>query len=243
MFVFKFKSPKGSFRDPLTISQQKSLSIPSKTVIGGLLGSILGEDNIFRDDFFSFKYSIVLNSHIIKKSYMQNYIKYYTERVEEKVNGNIDYYKNFMRERKKKITSKPTSREILLKPSYIVFVDGFIYENKIIKMMKNHETHYSIYMGNSEYPANYELLNIESISKERSNIINSITTYNSFDFGKIKEDIRIDEVSIPRGYIEDKRIHKSFIDIYFSKEELILKNEVDILNVKIPHNSFNIELI
>ena len=77
MFAFEFKAPKGSFRDPLTISQQKSLSIPSKTVIGGLLGAILGEDNIFRDDFFSFSYSIVLNSPISKKSYMQNYIKSY----------------------------------------------------------------------------------------------------------------------------------------------------------------------
>lgn len=77
------------FRDPLTITQNLTFPIPPKTTIGGMLASIMGIDyNAYFNDpeYFDFKYSLVLEKPIRKKSFAQNYIADYTKGSETKIN-------------------------------------------------------------------------------------------------------------------------------------------------------------
>jgi len=72
MIAFKLWSNFGVFRDPLTITQNITFSIPPKTTIGGMLAAILGIDynDYFQDEtYFDFQYSVVLLSTIRKKSF------------------------------------------------------------------------------------------------------------------------------------------------------------------------------
>lgn len=81
MFAFRLWSHFGVFRDPITITQNVTFSIPPKTTIGGMLAAILGIDynDYFNDpEYFDFKYSLVLKSPIRKQSFSQNYIEDYT---------------------------------------------------------------------------------------------------------------------------------------------------------------------
>ncbi|MEA1899229.1 MAG: CRISPR-associated protein Cas5, partial [Thermodesulfobacteriota bacterium] len=82
MFGFKLWGRFGSFRDPITITQNMTFSIPPKTTVGGMLASILGIDynEYFNDnEYFDFGYSLVLKNPVRKKSFSQNYIMDYTK--------------------------------------------------------------------------------------------------------------------------------------------------------------------
>ncbi len=50
---------------------------------------------------------------------------------------------------------KPIFRELLMEPAYLIFIKNFKYEDRIIACLKNHESAFSLYMGNSEFAANY----------------------------------------------------------------------------------------
>ena len=97
MFGFKLWSNFGSFRDPLTITQNLSFPIPPKTKIGGLLASILGIDynDYFTDEeYFDFQYSLILLNPIRKKSFAQSYITDYTKKSQVKYSNFENYYKS-----------------------------------------------------------------------------------------------------------------------------------------------------
>lgn len=56
------------------------------------------------------------------------------------------------------IKPKPIFRELLISPQYIVFIKDFKYEEKAITYMQNHFSEFQLYMGNSEFAANYSFL-------------------------------------------------------------------------------------
>lgn len=75
MFAFKIWSKFGTFKDPMTISQNITINFPPKTAVAGMMAAVLGMDEFLGDDDFSqFKYSVVFDKEIIKKSFSQNYI-------------------------------------------------------------------------------------------------------------------------------------------------------------------------
>ena len=53
---------------------------------------------------------------------------------------------------------KPIFRELLMEPGYLIFIKNFKYEDQAIACLKNHESVFSLYMGNSEFAANYRFL-------------------------------------------------------------------------------------
>ena len=88
MFALKLWSKFGVFRDPMTITQNITLPIPPKTTVGGILASIIGldYDKYFKDEnYFNFKYSVVLLKEIRKKSFAQNYVMDYTKKSEARL--------------------------------------------------------------------------------------------------------------------------------------------------------------
>ncbi len=53
---------------------------------------------------------------------------------------------------------KPIFRELLLSPEYLIFIKDFKYEKKAISYLKNHYSEFLLYMGNSEFAANYSFI-------------------------------------------------------------------------------------
>ena len=207
MFGFKLWAGFGAFRDPLTITQNMTFSIPPKTTIGGMLAAVLGMDyrDYFDDpEFFGFGYSLILLNPVRKRSFSQNYIEDYTKKsavrldsmikvrdsemnrsgyedqkneiesiadigekeqkklsaldkkiasTQEALNKAMDNWMKKTSERYSK--SKPIFRELLVNPAFLVFIHGFKFETDIVTCMKNHESAYPLYMGNSEFAANY----------------------------------------------------------------------------------------
>ena len=70
---------------------------------------------------------------------------------------------------------KPIRRELLINPSYTVFVNNYKYENEILPVMKKHQSSFQLYMGNSEFPANYELLDCIKAESCLLNYVDSFT--------------------------------------------------------------------
>lgn len=222
MFGFQLWAGFGAFRDPLTITQNMTFSIPPKTTIGGMLAAVLGMDyqDYFDDpEFFGFGYSLILLNPVRKKSFSQNYIEDYTKKsalrlgamlkvrgsakkhydhekkkreieskdpigekerkkldgLEKKIKATryelrksiIEVDQKYVWKKKANETqpkSKPIFRELLINPAFLVFIHDFKYENDIVTCMKNHESAYPLYMGNSEFAANYRF--VECVSWE-----------------------------------------------------------------------------
>ena len=69
---------------------------------------------------------------------------------------------------------KPIFRELLVAPEYLVFIHDFKYEKEILYSLENHFSEFSLYMGNSEFPANYIYVDCEW-SLEESEHLDSFT--------------------------------------------------------------------
>lgn len=227
MFGFELWAGFGAFRDPLTITQNMSLSIPPKTTIGGMLAAVLGKDymDCFGDpSFFSFGYSLILLNPVRKKSFSQNYIEDYTKKStlrldamlkvrnseksycdHEKEKRKIESNDTIDEKERKKLAglnkkiktsqsafikaekdwikksserypkSKPIFRELLINPSFLVFIHNFKLETDIMECMKNHESAYPLYMGNSEFAANYRYVECVSCEPKQVKELTSFT--------------------------------------------------------------------
>ena len=183
MFAFRLWSRFGAFRDPITITQNVTLSIPPKTTVGGMLAAIIGLDyNEYFENpmYFDFGYSLVLLNPIRKISFSQNYIEDYTKKSATKHKA----LKNYLTSPEdclskylilKMTKPKPIRRELLINPGYIIFIKDFIYENDIIKRLQSHDTCFSLYMGNSEFPANYKYIKCNEIIERQLIHIDSFT--------------------------------------------------------------------
>lgn len=69
---------------------------------------------------------------------------------------------------------KPIFRELLMEPEYLIFIKNFKYETRIVSCLKNHESAFSFYMGNSEFAANYRFME-HSAKKIMSDVRHSFT--------------------------------------------------------------------
>jgi len=227
MFGFKLWGRFGSFRDPITITQNMTFSIPPKTTVGGMLASILGIDynDYFNDnEYFDFGYSLVLKNPVRKKSFSQNYIMDYTEKSLSRLNLMLDIRDNnqklLLHEKQKKdleskelptnaeekkikslekkavttkerlnkainnwrekrserfAEAKPIYRELLIDPSFYIFINKFRYKDKIVELMKEHLSEFPLYMGNSEFAANYQFIDCHKYEKKKIMELDSFT--------------------------------------------------------------------
>lgn len=275
MFAFKLWSNFGVFRDPITITQNITLPIPPKTMIGGFIAAILGidyNDYLNQPDYFDFKYSIVLNHSIRKKSFCQNYLEDYTKKSEIKFNAIDNFFKkelnilNDINEKSKindilsdefkkldkKITKffddiqgkmtkpKPIYRELLINPSYLVFIDNFKDEEKIINTMKEHSSSFALYMGNSEFPANYEFLDCKKITQNQLNSIHSFTVNtDKINFEEGKKYTRIHCANKAVG----KREYRDYKKIVICDQPICFNEKINGYSIQLPIGDFNCEFI
>lgn len=287
MFGFRIWGKFAAFRDPLTITQNLSLPIPPKTTVGGIMAAILGVDynDYFEDEeFFRFKYSLVLTKPVRKKSFVQNYIGDYTAISATKCNT-IEAllvvkaeYEKLNREKKellekeelsksevkklagidKKIESKkksfekklqdstspfrkktkPIFRELILDPEYFIFVKDFKYENKLIEYLENHFSVYNIYLGNTEFAANFENIEIEPEKMLLRNL-NSFTAQTDkikFEIGKYTNIYAATRVVGKREYRDYKKLIMCDLGIK-------LKDAIEGYSIKTKQGVFNCEFV
>lgn len=175
MFAFKIWGKFACFRDPLGISQNITLPIPPKTTVCGMLAALLGVDNYLNDDRFDdFKYSVVLDGSILKKTFSQNYINDYTKFTKSHLNSllKFDVQKISLGLRDKKAPQKPINRELLIYPKYVIFIDKFKLEDEAIHNLKNRICKFPFYLGNSEFAGNFEFIEITNYEEKKFDTIN-----------------------------------------------------------------------
>lgn len=289
MFGLKLWGRFAAFRDPLTITQNLTLPIPPKTTIGGILAAILGIDynDYFTDeDFFQFKYSVVLTKPVRKKNFAQNYIADYTkisankfdmmknyfkaksdlqklydeknnllsqdtlsktneqkfstisnkiERVKEELALKSTKYHSFIKTSFAK--PKPIFRELLIDPEYIVFTNGFKYEDDIVDLLKNHYSSYSLYLGNTEFAANFK--KISCVPEKKSLIkLDSFTAHPEkikFEPGKKYTNL------YAATRVINEREYRDYKKIIICDREILLKDEIEGYIIKTEKRDYNCE--
>lgn len=291
MFCFKLWSRFAVFRDPLTITQNLTFPFPPKTTVGGMLAAILGieSNSYFKDrDYFNFKYSLVLNGPIRKKSFAQNYVEDYTKKSEMKISKlgfyfkinskkarleshkygllrekelveekyeSVDDVNNRIKKNSIRITeaanksdnlnfvtftsAKPIYRELIISPQYLIFIDDFKYEKKIVGYMKKHFTRFALYMGNSEFAANYKYIECTS-SVVNTNHIDTFTAQPELiNFEPDKNYINL--------YMATKTIlkreYRDYKNIVISDSGVNLDKQIQAKVVETPDGVFNCEFI
>lgn len=291
MFAFKLWSQFGAFRDPITITQNVTLSIPPKTTIGGMLASVLGMDyNEYFENpkYFDFGYSLVLKNPIRKQSFSQNYVNDYTKESSgkhetikkslEKLQS-LENHKNRVRAtmqtdmfdkfddsifenddvyaRKRGILQmelakldnrfvnkmpkpKPIRRELLLNPSYLIFIKDFMFEDEIVERLKSHKTGFAFCMGNSEFSANYEYLECESFNEQKLSQVNSFTQYQ--DNVKFEPNRKYTSIYSATKTVKGRK-YRDFKKIMICDKEISFTNPINGAIVKTNKGIYNCEFI
>jgi CRISPR-associated protein Cas5h len=292
MFGFILWARFGAFRDPLTITQNMTLSIPPKTTIGGMLAAILGLDyqEWFNDkDYFNFGYSLILQQPVRKKSFSQNYIMDYSKKSSARLDvmlkvrdheqdlAKLEIQKNELdskeplndKERKKIISfekkienkrnkleisvidlkkksivkyiePKPIFRELLIEPSFIIFIEAFKYEKEIVLSMKKHESAYPLYMGNSEFAANYRFLECRSWESKPITELDSFTgTPDKIAFEAGKKYTNIYAATQTTG----NREYRNFKHVVVCDKKMVLSSPVEGYAVNTEKGDYACEFI
>jgi len=291
MFAFNLWSRFGAFRDPITVTQNVTLSIPPKTTIGGMLAAILGMDynDYFENpNYFDFKYSLVLKNPIWKQSFSQNYVNDYTKESSNKhkvfinllkkskllenykkhisvsmqssFQGDEDVEESFDNEKltKKKADyqkaledfsqklchkmpkPKPIRRELLLNPSYLIFIKDFIFKDEIIQRLQSHDTGFALYMGNSEFSANYEFLKCDEFIEQKLSQIKSFTQFSEnikFEAGR-----KYTSVYAATKTVEGRK-YRDYKKITICDKVISFNTPVDGAIVKTAEGAYNCEFI
>ena len=292
MFGFKLWGRFGSFRDPITITQNMTFSIPPKTTVGGMLASILGIDynDYFNDnEYFDFGYSLILKNPVRKKSFSQNYIMDYTKTSAIRFNlmltirdnnHEVMLYENQKKElasketrtkmeerklkgleekietAKKKVSkainnwrekssgrfakAKPIYRELLIDPSFYIFINKFKHEDKIIELMKEHLSEFPLYMGNSEFAANYQFIDCHKYEKKEIVELDSFTG----NPGKIKFEPGKKYTNIYAATrTTGSREYRDYKSMVVCDKKLILSSAIDGYSLNTDIGDFNCEFI
>ena len=301
MFAFKVWGNFASFRDPVTISQNLSLPLPPKTTVGGMMASILGQDNYFKDDgYFDFGYSCIILNEIRKKSFSQNYIEKYTNRVGTKITAYESAIKKYREVEKAKekllklkqekeellkltspkkaqltklekkpkeiykqlkmlnkkckilqkelikwqkkknetfIKSKPTNRELILNPSYLIIIENFKYEEQMIKHLKNHSAIFPFYLGNSEFAGNFKYIEVEILDNKIDKVDSFTQNIELIDF---EFEQTYSNMTMPLRAI-DERQYKAYQKIIFSDKTIKLKESIKGLSLRLTHDIHKLE--
>ena len=228
MFAFKIWGKFACFKDPLSISQNITLPLPPKTAVGGMLAALLGvDDYLSDDDFMDFRYSVVLDGAISKKTFSQNYINDYTKKTKTHLNSlkNLDMQKISNGLRDKSAPQKPINRELLIDPKYTIFIDEFKFENEAIDSLKNRISKFPFYLGNSEFAGNFEFVEIMNFANKNFDEIG----IDSFVPQDKTQNICFDKNVLYSpicfaGSLDSDRSPKTHINLIFSSDQIRAKN-------------------
>jgi len=193
----------GHFSHPATIYSSLTYPIPPKTTIMGFLGAVGGLSTIDEYKFLNrIQYSVVIKSIQGKANYCFNGVK-----------DALPAIKNYQQNIKQR---KQFYRELLINPSYKIFIDfsHCLEESKgIIDNLKNHIALFQPYMGINLCLANFKFVAEHQgeaiLSKDFISIDSFVPLDSKFEieFSKNYSDIRI------ATHIEEARVFGGFRDL------------------------------
>lgn len=176
----------GHFSHPATIYSSLSYPIPPKTVVMGMLGAIMGEDDyLFLN---AIRYACIVKRIDGKRNFCFNGIKDALKELNLEKAGN-----GFGKGRKQ------FYRELLINPSYELYIDISALEsskaNKLLMLLQESKSMYQLYMGINLALATYNYLGVfePKIESGQNVAIDSIIPLNSdfeIEMGKSYTDIR-----------------------------------------------------
>jgi len=132
---------------------------------------------------------------------------------------------------------KPINRELILNPSYLIIIDNFKYEDKLIELLKKHYSIYPFYLGNSEFSGNFEYIESQILDNE-IDFVDSFTSSAKlidFNFGQ-----KYSNMTMPLQVIGDRQ-YKEYKKIIFSDKAIKLKEKVKGLKLELFINNQKME--
>ena len=136
--------------------------------------------------------------------------------------------------------AKPIYRELLIEPSFYIFINKFKYEDKIIELMREHSTAYYLYMGNSEFSANYQFINCHTFQEKRVVELDSFTgSPEKIKFEPGKKYTNVYAATCTAG----NREYRNYRSIVVCDKKIILTSPIDGYSLNTDMGDFNCEFI
>lgn len=136
------------------------------------------------------------------------------------------------------IKPKPINRELILNPSYLIVIDNFKYENKLIELLKKHYSIYPFYLGNSEFSGNFEYIESQILDNE-IDFVDSFT--NSPQLIDFEFEQKYSNMTMPLRVVGDRQ-YKEYKKIVFSDKTIKLKEKVKGLKLELLLNNEKMDL-
>lgn len=128
---------------------------------------------------------------------------------------------------------KPTNRELLLNPSYLVTINNFKYENEIITLLKKHASVFPFYLGNSEFSGNFEYIESKIVSQTIDKVDSFTTHAENIEFSFEQ---KYSNMTIPLSTVQNRQ-YKKFRKIVFSDKPIKFKEPIDGVCIEVKLNN------
>lgn len=117
---------------------------------------------------------------------------------------------------------KPTNRELILNPAYLIIIDNFKYEEVIVKLLKEHCSIFPFYLGNSEFGGNFQYIDAKIIQYEIDEVDSFTDNAEIIDFNFEQ---KYSNLTMPLKTVNNRQ-YKDFQKIIFSDKTIKLKEKI-----------------
>lgn len=133
---------------------------------------------------------------------------------------------------------KPTNRELILNPSYLIVIDDFKYEEKLVELLKKHSSIYPFYLGNSEFSGNFKYIE-SKIIEDKIDRVDSFT--NSTELIDFEFEQKYSNLTMPLRVVGNRE-YKEYKKVVFSDKTIKLKEKIKGAKLELFLNSQKMEL-
>ncbi len=127
------------------------------------------------------------------------------------------------------IKPKPTNRELILNPYYLIIIKDFKYKEQILKHLINHSAIFPFYLGNSEFSGNFQYIDSKIIEYKIDKVNSFTTNAEIIDFSFEQ---KYSNLTMPLKTVKDRQ-YKNFKKIIFSNKIINLKEKIEGLKIEL----------
>lgn len=177
VIAFRWMADYGHFSHPATTYTSLTYPLPPKTVVAGLLGAIIGEDDYWQlcDQF---RYAVSLSFDYRTKKFSFNGVQKVLDNAMVKVD------KKYVAQDAS--TRKQFQRELICNPEYLIYLDlsemSEAFKSRIIAYLQEHKAAYTPYMGINLCLCDYEWVEVQSVLKIEESQVSVTTMTRKEDF-------------------------------------------------------------
>lgn len=233
VLIFDIFGDLGYFRKYFTTSSPLTFDFPPKTSLTGIIGALIGLDYEQRYTIFQSQIGIRILTQPRKIIFGVNWLntKWRDSEVLEKT---VEWFKQMGIEASKDVLAfsglnrhTQAGIEILIEPKYRIYYPiSNPFGNELKNMLTSHKTFYPLYLGNSEFLADYEFIGEFKQQKNINNKdyieIHSIVNTELFN-NTVKSPIKISDkqklikINAPQTMVSDRKTIK-YSDLIYDLE-------------------------